>query len=328
MPSQILNGAQLTLVALQESDQEAFQRLLGSLLKTGYDPTGFQHGPITADPDDAEYANAEVSVDRRKANIAYWAYQDSIPIRYRRIALEALKSRFGSVIRADLPVSKKELMAIYCASNGLYNRSDQIVDEMVMDLGATDLIIRDGQFLIYGQAAFEIKPFQRQLVDVIQLTTLNGFRTTDDFDSSAIELLFDQLSTGNQPSLPYPLESGLLTWGVPIKVGGYRYDNTSIEVEAFGDGYYLGKQTLIYTRFDFGWSTQGAQFLVDGPSTPTTTNMITSVSNQSGFPISLDDVVIESYDPVPSGELVTLTVFFKEESLRYTGELTIDYRAV
>lgn len=328
MSLQTLNSAQLSLAALQESDKEAFQRLLTFLLKNNIDPTGFQHSEITQDSSDPNYALTQVSVDRRNAHISLWAYQDSVPIRYRRVSLQAVKNRFGNVIRADLPTTKAELLRIFLTGNGLADRGHQVVDGEITELGAVSLDIQDGCFLLYGTAEFTVKPYQRALTDVLEVTTIAGFRLPEDFIPEAETKLFTDLSTANNASLPYPLESEYLRWGNPEKISGYRYDNTRIQVEAFGDGYYLGTTDIVYTRYDFGWSTGGAQFLVTGPSQPTTSLMIAAIAAETGLPITLDDVVIENYDPVPSGELVTLTVFFKEDCLRYTGELTVDYRAV
>lgn len=327
MPLQILNNAQVTLLALKESDQEAFQRLLGFLLKPGIDPTAFMYTNIVGDIEDIDYANAIVSVDRRKANIELWSRQDNIQIKYRRTPLQALSSRFGSVIRADLPSTKKELFSIFLGRQGLYDRGDQVIDEVVDSLGMITIEANDGEFLIYGSTEFEIKPFQRYLEDVLQVYTLPGFRVTDDFDTPPTAQLFSQLDSLNGSAIPYPLEPEFITYGVPVKVSGYRYDNTTIEITAFGDGYYLGSATLTYTRYDFGWANVGSQYLVDGPVVPSTQVIINAIADQTGFPISLDDVVIETYDPIPSGEVQTLTVFFKEDNLRYTGELTVDYRA-
>ncbi|MCY1285787.1 hypothetical protein D9M68_17890 [compost metagenome] len=327
MPLQILNSAQVTLLALQESDQEAFKRLLGFLLRAGVEPGAFKYSNIQGDAVDLDVTTADISVDRRKANIDLWTHQDSVSIKYRRTSLEAIKQRFGNVIRADLPTTKQELLSIFLAANGLYDRGSQAIDGSVLELGPLSLEIGEGEFLIYGSSEFELKPFQRQLDDVLEFKTLPGFRTVTDFEDSANDTLFGQLDVLNASAVRYPLEPELLEYATPIKLSGYRYDNTSIEVTAFGDGYYLGTTTIVYSRYDFGWANIGSQYLVDGPSTPSTQLMISSISAQTGLPISLSDVVIESYAPVPPGEVQTLTIFFKEECLRYTGELTIDYRA-
>jgi hypothetical protein len=327
MPLQILNSRQVTQLALQESDEEAFKRLLGFLLRTGVDPSAFKYADVTGDVIDLDVTTAKVSVDRRKANIGLWTRQDDVEIKYRRTSLEALKTSFGNVIRADLPASKKELMSIYLNANGLYDRSEQVIDGPVVELGNVALEMNEGEFLIYGSSTFVLKPFQRQLAEVVNFTTLPGFRVNADFDLTATEELFAQLNRHNAATMPYPLEPELLEYSVPTKLTGYRYDNTSIEVKAFGDGYYLGTVTVIYSRYDFGWINIGSQYLVDGPLTPTTQFMIDAISAQTGLPLSLSDVVIESYDAMDSGDVQTLTIFFKEDSYRYTGELTIDYRA-
>jgi len=328
MTSQTLNGPALTAAALKESDQEAFHRLLAGMLQGGVNPSSFEHGPVTVTPDSADHATIEVAVARSKAHISLWGYQDSITLRYRRVSLEALKSRYGSVIRADVPISKKDLMAIYFHENQLHDRSEQIVDEPVESLGSVALAMQPDQFLLHGQTSFTVKPFQRQLSAVIANPVVPGFRTLSDFDAEPIELLVNQLGTVNADTLPYPLQPDLLVFSAPTLKGGYALDNTSITVTGFGDGYYLGSRELTYTRHDFGWSTGGNQHYVEGPSQPLTSYMVERVNALTGFPITLDDVVIESYDVVPTGELMTLTIFFKPDCLRYAGELTIDYRAI
>jgi hypothetical protein len=328
MTSQTLNGAALTVAALKESDQEAFERLLRGMLKSGIDPTAFEHGPIEADPESAQHAVTDVKVARSKAHISLWAYRDTLPIRYRRIHLDAVKARFGNVIRADLPSTSRELMSIYFHENQLHDRSAAVVDEPVMQLGTIEIAMTEQQFLLYGASQFTVKPLQRQLQAVITTSVIPGFRSASDFDSDAVEHLMNQVIATNQASLPYPLEPDLLRWGQPAVKGGYAHDNTSIILTAEGDGYYLGDIELTYTRMDFGWATGGNQHYVEGPTTPTTAYMIQRVSALTGYPISLEDVVAEVYPAVPSGGLETLTIFFKPECLRYVGELTIDYRAV
>ncbi|MNO14072.1 hypothetical protein D3C76_37130 [compost metagenome] len=326
MASQILSGAEFTLAALKESDQEAFQRLLGSLLKVGIDPSGFQYGPIRVEAD-TQYAKTAVSINRSRADISLWGYQNAQDIRYRRIALSALKSKYGSTIRADAPTTTKELMSIFCHANGLHDRSDQVVDAPVSAIGNVTLQFKAGQFLMYGSDTFAFKPKQRQLVDVLKDTTVNGFRAAADFTPTPQALLISQMQADNAATLPYPLEPARITFGTPTKISGYRYDNTTIPVTYSGDGYYLGTVTLTYSRYDFGWSQGGAQFLVQGPSIPTTQYMINAVVAQTGLPIALADVNVETYASVPSGAVETLTITFKGTNLRYTGELTIDYKA-
>lgn len=327
MPSQTLSGTQLSLVALQGSDQEAFESLLSTLLKKDIDPSGFEHGVVTADATDAQYANTLVQVVREKSHVSMWPYQGTQSIRYRRLTMAALKARFGATIRADLPTTTQKLMSIYLTSNGLFDRGDQVVDEPVTVAAAKTITFKPGLFLAYGGSSFTIKPKQRQLVDVIKETTLVGFREVDYFSNPAKDRLINQMGADNGPTLPYPLEPLLTSFSVPEKISGYRYDNTKIVATASGDGFYLGAVELIYTRYDFGWSTNGSQFLVNGPSVPTVAYMVAQVALQTGFPITAADVNAQSYPSIPSGQVETLTVTFKDDNLRYTGELTIDYKA-
>lgn len=325
MTLQILSGSTLALTALQVSDQEAFKQLLNTMLKSGVDSSGFEFDDVTPDPTDPTYATASVKVNRDQANVALWPYQGAQPIRYRRLPMTALKARFGATIRADLPTTTQELMRIYLTSNGLEDRSAQVVNEPVTAVGEHAIAFSANQFLIWGSVPFTIKPKQRQLVDVIKETTLVGFRELGYFSNDPKERLLNQMQADN--TLPYPLEPALTSFDTPIKISGYRYDNTQIRATATGDGFYLGDVDLVYTRYDFGWSTNGSQFLVNGPSVPTIQYMVAQVALQTGFPITVQDVNAQSYPSVPSGSLETLTITFKEDNLRYTGELTIDYKA-
>ncbi|MNW98846.1 hypothetical protein D3C86_283140 [compost metagenome] len=327
MPSQTLSGTQLSLTALQESDQEAFEHLLSTMLKKGLDPSGFEHGAVTADPTDAQYATTPVKVARDKAHVSLWPHSDTQTIRYRRLAMAALKARFGSTIRADLPTTTRQLMQIFLTSNGLHDRSEQVVDVPVTAVGNQTITVNPGQFLLYGGTSFAIKPKQRQLVDVIQETTLVGFRTVGYFSNDPKTRLLDQMAADNGPTLPYPLEPALTSFGVPEKISGYQYDNTKIRATATGDGYYLGSVDLVYTRYDFGWSQNGAQLLVEGPAKPTTLYMVQQVALQTGFPVTVADVVAQTYQTIPIGEVETLTIAFRDDNLRFAGELTIDYKA-
>lgn len=325
MTSQTLNGTQLALTALQVSDEEAFKQLLSTLLKNSADSAGFEYSDVTADPTDPKYATALVKVNRDEAHVSLWPYQEAQSIRYKRIPVAALGERFGTTIRADLPTTTRELMRIFLTSNGLADRSEQVVDQPVSATGNQTFVVNPGQFLLWGSAPFLIKPKQRQLVDVIKETTLLGFRELGYFSNDPKERLLNQMQADNP--LPYPLEPALTSFGAPLKISGYRYDNTQIRATATGDGFYLGEVDLVYTRYDFGWSTNGSQFLVNGPSVPTIQYMVQQVALQTGFPITAADVNAQSFPTIPSGSLETLTITFKEDSLRYTGELTIDYKA-
>jgi len=326
MTLQTLNGVQLTQAALKESDRSAFNHLLQTLLKDDLDPAGFQHGAVTVDPLDPSDASVEVTVDRGQAHVNLWKYRDGLTLRYRRVALSAVAARYGSVIRADLPATVRDLMAVYLTGQALHDRSDQIEDSLVEQVGPLTVSVLPDRFLLYGNHQFTVKPLQRQLAQVLTTTAVVGFLDVVDFVDDPTTQLLQQLTVAN--TLPYELEPELLVWSDPVKVNGYITDNTTIEVEAVGDGYYLGKITVTYARYDFGWSTNGAQFEIEGPSTPTTWYILEQVQLLTGMPLTLSDVVQEAYAPIAPGELNTLTVFFSETNLRYTGELTIDYRAV
>ncbi len=328
MTSSILNGPSNTQAALQENDEQAFYRLLRSMVKSGVEVEGFEHTVPVSDPADPTQALIDVGIAPAKSMIDYWGYQDKIRLTYRRVPLSAVTARYGSVLRTDLPATTEQLMKGWFGRLGLHDRSDQFVEEPIEAFGPVTMEVKDGQFLLYGQAVFEVKPLQRQLTDVLPNRTIAGYRTPTDFDSNVKGTLIAQLTALNPDTLVYPLEADKLSMSQVEVLGGYAHDNSRIRLTAFGDGYYLGDLDVIYSRLDFGWYTMGEQIYMEGPTIPTVDYMLDQVSGQTGFPLSREDVVVVPYDPVPVGELATLTITFKPQNLRYVGELTIDYRAV
>lgn len=328
MTSPLLNPGQLWLGVVRGSDEEAFQSLLSIMLKPGIDPKSFVHGAVTPDPSDPNKVTTPVSVSRAKADISLWPYTDSLAISYKRVKLSEVANYFGNTIRVDFPTTIKEMMAVYFSRLGLHDRSDQVIDGNVDDLGVYEVSAIPGMAFIEGSTSFIVKPFQRQLTEVLQTTTIDGFRVAADMQSVDDRVfLLDQLSAVN-PDLRYPLEYENLSFDTPVNISGYARNNTSVVLTARGDGVHIGEIEIIYTRHDFAWSTGGNQHYVEGPSVPTTQYMIDKVTELTGFQIKITDVIVETYSAIQSGELETLTIFFNPESTRYAGELTIDYRAV
>lgn len=328
MTSSLLNPGQLWLGVVRASDEEGFQLLLSTLLKDGIDPGSFTRGPIEASQDDPEKVSTVVKVARAKADISLWPYTDSTPISYKRVKLADVLRYFGGEVRVDLPTTVKDLMSVYFTQNQLHDRADQIEDFEVQDIGVIEISAIPGMAFIEGNASIEVKPFQRALDEVLSVTTIPGFRSAADVaQSNHSRFLFDQLVEAN-PDLRYPLDFDLMEISSPTMISGYAHDNTTVDFLATGEGNYKGNVTLTYTRHDFGWMTGGNQHYMEGPSIPTTAFMIQKVSEITGFSIRLQDVVVEEYRAIPSGELETLTIFFQPDSLQYAGELTIDYRAV
>jgi len=328
MTSSILNGPSNTQAALQENDEQAFYRLLRSMVKAGVEVEGFEHSVPVTDPANPTQALIEVGIAPAKSMIDYWGYQDKIQLTYRRIPMSAMVQRYGSILRADLPVTVKTLMQGWFDRAGLYDRSEQFVEQSIATFGQHTMTIKDGQFLLYGGAPFEVKPLQRQLIDVLPNRTVTGFRTPTDFDTNVKAVLLSQLTAANPDTLPYPLEIDRITLSPVEVMGGYAHDNSRIRLTASGEGYYLGDLDVIYSRLDFGWYTMGDQIYMEGPPLPTLNYILNQASTQTGFPLSSDDVVATTFSKLTVGDLATLTIAFKPQNLRYVGELTIDYRAV
>lgn len=328
MTSPLLNPGQLWLGVVRGSDEEAFQSLLSIMLKPGIDTKSFVHGAVTVDPSDPNKVTTPVSVSRAKADISLWQYTDSLAISYKRVKLSEIANYFGNVIRVDFPTTKKEMMAVYFSLLNLHDRSDQIVDGEVSDIGVFEVSAVPGMAFLEGATSFTVKPFQRQLSEVLQTTKVDGFRNPEEFTGNDDRIfLLDQIAAANA-DLRYPLEYENLSFDAPVNISGYARDNTSVVLTARGDGVHIGNVEIVYTRHDFGWSTGGNQHYVEGPSVPTTQYMIDKVTELTGYQIKISDVIVEPYSVIQSGELETLTIFFNPESTRYAGELTIDYRAV
>jgi hypothetical protein len=108
-----------------------------------------------------------------------------------------------------------------------------------------------------------------------------------------------------------------------------EYDdiNTEIELVSNGSEVYLDRVILSYHRVNFSWLLNGEQMILKGPPLVTTQVLLDKIRTKTGYTMDLDDLVSEVYDPVPVGTTATLTVFIQDTSLRYVGEITIDYTA-
>ncbi len=328
MTSSILNRSGNTQAALQESDTQAFRRMLADMTKPNTPLDGFVYENIAQDSQDPARTTLQVRIVPAQAPISQWGYQDSLELNYRRVALPAVLARYGDVVRTDLPTSVRAMMQAYFSAAGLYDRSEQFMDEPIESLGLTTISVIPEQFLLYGQGEIEVKARQRQLTEVLPNRLIQGFRGTPDFDANVILTFLEQLTALNEDTLPYPLQPEWVSFGHPTVLGGYAHDNTRVVLTAFGEGFYIGEADITYSRLDFGWYTIGSQIFIEGPPQPTLEHILDQVSSQTGFPLHPDDVEAQVFDPVEMDTVTTLTVFFKPDNLRYVGELTVDYKAV
>lgn len=312
--------------ALSSDDRTAFEIMLGALLRPTASPAWFTHGDVT-EVEGSDLVETPVSIDRSSAHISVWPYEGEVAIKYRRVKLSDLISRYGDVVRHDLPASRRQIMAAYFSSRGLHDRADQIKDGPVLTYTDHLFEVDGSPFLLEGSCALVVKPIQRALAAVVRNTKVDGFRLTSHLSQSAKALLVSQIQTGNSATLPNPLNPALISMGDPVVLNGYRYDNTAIRVTAVGDDFYQGSVDITYSRYDFGWVTGGNQVEVSGPRTPTLQYILQQVSAITGVSIAAGDVVSRTFPTQAAGTVSTYTIEFDPASVKFVGELTVDYRA-
>lgn len=326
MTSVLLN-APLSIGALQKDDDGAFQALLQTMLSRGTPLNVFNRTVSLATGLNDVQAKTTVSVAKEKAPVDLWVYKDSQEIKYNRIRLLDVAKKYLPVVYADFPVTKKELLSQYFIKNGFFDRGGEVVAGSVTGPGTTTLAIVPTSFLLTGQQLFTVKQAPKYLGDVIKVKMLTAFDPTKNMTGAAFPHIVASVNTLNVANLPRPILVTEVKASVPRVVNEYDEFNTEIDLMNNGGEVYLDKVTVTYHRLNFSWHLSGEQMVLKGPRIVTTQVLLDKIRAKTGFSMELDDLVVETYDPVPVGQMRTLTVAIANTSLRYVGEITIDYTA-
>lgn len=327
MTSVLLN-VPLSVKALEQDDEGAFEALLQSMLKPGTLASIFNRTTSVATGLNDVQAKTTVKVAKERAPVNYWVYKDSLELKYSRIRLLDIAKKYLPVVYADFPTNKKALLSQYLIKNGFHDRSADVIDGTVTAPGTTTLVISPGSFLLTGQQAFTVKQAPKFLDDVVTVTKLDTFDATKHMTGAAFAVMVAGVNRQNVTRLPRPITATEIKASVPRQLDEYDEFNTEIDLLNNGSEVYLGKVTVLYHRVNFMWLLSGAQMVLNGPSAVTTQILLDKIRLKTGFTMEIDDLVVERYDPVPKGQMRTLTVSIAPTSLRYVGEITIDYTAV
>lgn len=325
MSSVLLNGS-FTNTALQQDDDGAFQTLLSGMLVPGTDPSVFGHDTPVAVSGVKTKINVKVVKDR--APVQMWVYQDQQAINYNRITLAALAAKYPPTIYADFPTTKKALFDSYLSKAGLYPRGLDITDGAVTAPGTVAMACRASAFLLTGSQNYTIKQAPKFLADVVKNTDLSLYNVTKDMTGTALNLMVAEVNAKNAATLPRPITVTEVKAGVPRVLSEYDDVNTEVDLIGNNSQVYLDKVTLSYHRVNFSWYLGGTQMVIKGASKPTTAYLLSEIRRITGFTMEVDDIVPDDYATIPKGETQTITVFIQPSSLRYVGEITIDYTAV
>lgn len=323
----LLNGSSLTVGALQQDDEGAFQALLNTLVKRGTPLTMFTRTTPVATGLNALQVKITIKVAKEKAPVDMWVYKDGQEVKYNRVLLSAVAAKYLPTIYADFPVSKAALFSSYLTKNDLYDRGAEVVPGTVAAPGTVSLAVGPNSFLLTGAQNFLIKQAPKYLADVVRVTQLTTFDVTKHMTGDAFTHMVNSVNTLNAATLPRPMTPTEVRPGAISKLNEYDEINTEIEVVNAGSEVFLDRVMLTYHRVNFSWLLNGEQLVLKGPRLVTTQVLLDKIRTKTGYSMDIDDLVVEAYDPVPVGTMRTLTVFIKEGSLRYTGEITIDYTA-
>lgn len=327
MTSAPLNGSSLTVKALEQSDEGAFKELLNTLVKRGTLLSIFNHDTPVKEGSTDTLTKINVKVAKEHAPVDMWVYKDAQPVTYNRVKLADVAAKYPPTILTDFPVSHKELFSKYLVKNGLYNRGEQIVDGTVTAPGTVLLTMKEEAFLIVGGYGFIVKQSPKYLAEVVTVTQLNVFDEGQNMTGDSMVQLVNNVNALNAATLPRPIKRTEVKAGVPVVLNEYNDVNTEVALIGDGSEVFLDQVLLTYHRVNFSWLLGGTQMVLSGPSAVTTQVLLEKVRAKTGFTIDYDDFVEQAYDPVPSGEMQTLTVNMHDTSLRFVGELTIDYTA-
>lgn len=301
--------------------------LLNTLVKRGTPLTMFRHDTPVPVAGQETKTTINVRIAKERAPVDMWAYRDAQSVQYNRVPMAKVAAKYSATIYADFPVQVQELFSSYLNKAGLYDRGDQVQDAAITGPGTVTLKALPDSFMLTGEFAFTVKQATKYLIDVITETVLTVFDPTKNMNGAPEEHLVNSLNVLNAKTLPRPIVPSEVRFGKPVLLD--EYDGLNTEVEIFGNNseVYLGSILLTYHRVDFAWLLDGSQMVLSGPSRVTTDILLDKIRAKTGFTMTSDDVVYQVYDPVESGTMSTLTVFINEESLRYVGEITIDYTA-
>lgn len=325
MTSNLLNGQQLSMAALKQDDQGAFRTLLGTMLKPGFDPSNFKYNAVTEVS--GKQTSIEVSVAKEKSKVRMWVYRDPVEIKYNRITLAELVSRHGNVVYVDFPAQFADVFSSYLTSRSFWDRGFDVDWGNVNQPGNVVLTAIPSSFLLNGSASFNVKQAPKYLNDVVKITTLDLFYPEVGMNGNAAVQMLNAINSLNLATLPRPMTAGEVGFDVPVVTSEYDGVNTRITLKNTGSEVYLGEVFIDYHRVNFSWLFNGTQLVMSGPSKPTSQYVLDKVIAITGFTMTIDDIVTQVYDSIPSGETSTITVFVNAASLRYVGEITIDYTA-
>ena len=325
MSSLLLNGS-FANTALLQDDDGAFQTLLSGMLVPGTDPSVF--GRDTPVAVSGVKTKLNVKVAKERAPVGMWVYQDQQAITYNRITLASLAAKYPPTIYADFPTTKKALFDSYLSKVGLFPRGDDITAGNVAAPGTVAMACKASSFLLTGSQNYTIKQAPKFLADVVKNTGLSLFNVTKDMSGVALTLMVAEVNAKNAATLPRPILATEVKAGVPRILNEYDGVNTEVELIGKNSEVYLDQVTLSYHRVNFSWYLGGTQMIIKGASKPTTTYLLSEIRRITGFTMEVDDIVPDDYATIPKGQTQTITVFIQPTSLRYVGEITIDYTAV
>jgi hypothetical protein len=325
MTSNLLNGKQLTTAALKQDDQGAFKALLGTMLKPGIDPNNFRYDSVTTLS--GKETSIEVRVAKEKSKVRMWVYRDPIELKYNRITLADLVSRHGNDVYVDFPAQFPDVFSSYLTSRSFWDRGFDVNLGTVTQPGDIVLTAVPSSLLLNGSATFNVKQLPKYLSDVVKFTTIDLFYPEVGMNGDPAALLINEINNLNSDDLPRPMVNGEVGFGVPEITSEYDGVNTRVALKNTGSEVYLGEVFIEYHRVNFSWLYNGTQLLMTGPNKPTSQDVLNKVVAMTGFTMTIDDIVVQPYDTIPSGETSTITVFVNAASLRYVGEITIDYTA-
>ena len=261
------------------------------------------------------------TMNRIKTPTTYWDELNEFAIRYHRIDVGRILNE-EDVIYARLPVRSHMVMREALAMCSIPMADEDVGDNTVVSAGVIEIAVEEDSYRLVGAARLTLSTSDRPLVELVQV---NSIVTDFSKEYSSTNVRFDIISHLNKHNasrlLPkLSLENISICCPLPEKVVLDKI-NTRVKLIATGGGY-RGDCYVYYKRRHF------LQTFITPLEVKFTGNLkvkdyLREISTLLGCVITYSDIEDIAVERPVDGNKTYATVFFKDTSMGYVGELRV-----
>lgn len=261
------------------------------------------------------------TMDKLKTPTTYWDDLYKFSIRYHRLDVGRLFSE-EDIIYARLPVRSHMVLREALAMCSIPMDDGDVGDNTVVSAGVIEIAVEKDSYRFVGKARLTLSTSNRPLVELVQV---NYLVTDFSKDYSSANVRFDlirHLNNSNFSKLLPKLSLEHISICCPLleKVPLDRV-NTRVKLIATGGGY-RGDCYVYYKRRHF-LQTFITPLEVKFNGNLKAKDYLREISALLGCVITYSDVKDTAVERPIDGDVTYATVFFKETSMGYVGELRV-----